>query len=663
MYESLEDTQPLKDNPHKQGFYVYTDVLNRLKENIILNSRCIYIRPCKTHLLKILRIYNQKDDGEFVLKQIIPMKGMIADQVIKNAKQEYEMMNEQKNICITTYNFGSTNEAFEMLMENWGIPSNNFDFTKLNQKEIFQIFRETAQQIHLLQTTVGLVHRDIKLDNLIFNKSCCQTKFIDFGISLILPEDRYLPNSFVNQDLCEEKITTPANPFKGFTPNYAPPEQLQYREKPQSSITYILGKIDVFCLGMVYFSMITRCDKEVNQELVQLRTNKETENDFYNLAKRLLEDGLRNIDWEITFKDKLFEIIIACLNPDVNKRISIFPLVGIFDYFQKFISAEAIANLQFIDYLCDELQRLQCFNREFLVIRSLLETEQPDLNSIFEGINLIIDLIMQLFPNNDYKDKLIYGKVCYLKGKALNKNNQFKEALIWLKISEIILENRLTSIHQMHISLYQEIVISRRNLNLFDDSFNYCQKALDMARVIYGNKTYMLTNNLYNELALIYKGKKDYYNAEKYYKLSLEQFKEIFGDQPSNIVASIYFNLSVLYFHQKKFNESIGMVDIALDLRKKLYNYKMHPKIAVLYMDYACVYDQKGEKDRAAYYFMLGIKGCFLCGERQKAEVDLFSFFGYFLGALGSKYIFISIDHQEKEFIVSLYPGMNRMLI
>ena len=64
IFNNLQNTQPITDQPHLSEFYFYTDVLNTMKPNIIIDKECIAIIPKKNYLLKIMRVYNTKGNVE-----------------------------------------------------------------------------------------------------------------------------------------------------------------------------------------------------------------------------------------------------------------------------------------------------------------------------------------------------------------------------------------------------------------------------------------------------------------------------------------------------------------------------------------------------------------------------------------------------------------------
>ena len=120
-----------------------------MSPNIIIDKECIVIIPKKNYLLKIMRLYNIKGDGEFVLKQINPIKNSnIVEKEINSAKNEFDL-DKMKDISILSYHYGSNENAFEMLMEKKGKPLNEIEFAKLNEKELFQLIQEYCYALYI----------------------------------------------------------------------------------------------------------------------------------------------------------------------------------------------------------------------------------------------------------------------------------------------------------------------------------------------------------------------------------------------------------------------------------------------------------------------------------------------------------------------------------
>jgi len=169
------------------------------------------------------------------------------------------------------------NYYIEMLPH--GIPGMDlFDYIELrsNMEEIEckNIFRQVVGAIHHLHTKAGVVHRDIKDENVVLDGEG-RIKLIDFGSAA------YVKNG-------------PFDVFVG-TIDYAAPEVLQggaYGGKEQ----------DVWALGILLYTIVYK------------------ENPFYNIDE-ILDHPLR-VPY-VPFSDNCIDLIRRMLDRDVEQRLDI----------------------------------------------------------------------------------------------------------------------------------------------------------------------------------------------------------------------------------------------------------------------------------------------------------------------------------------------------
>jgi serine/threonine protein kinase len=81
----------------------------------------------------------------------------------------------------------------------------------------------------------GIVHRDVKPDNIIVAPPLTQCSLLDFGIA---------------RHLTQTSLTSTAHPFAACTPGYAPPEQSENQKDR------IDGRADLFALGVTLYECI-----------------------------------------------------------------------------------------------------------------------------------------------------------------------------------------------------------------------------------------------------------------------------------------------------------------------------------------------------------------------------------------------------------------------
>jgi len=100
---------------------------------------------------------------------------------------------------------------------------------KISETECLNIFSQIINGISYLHN-LYIVHRDLKLDNIIINTSSKQLKIIDYGFG------------------CITTWTKELNFFCG-TPSYMPPEIIQKRD-------YIGFYADIWSLGILFYAML-----------------------------------------------------------------------------------------------------------------------------------------------------------------------------------------------------------------------------------------------------------------------------------------------------------------------------------------------------------------------------------------------------------------------
>ena len=190
---------------------------------------------------------------------------------------------------------------------------------KIPYSDIGKIIMDTADTLIALGEH-GIVHNDIKLDNLIYSKGehpgYGSTTVIDLGLSHKLPDYRFsIPVPWDIDRLLQENYTYPGC-FKG-TAGYATPEQVRGEKSTRQS--------DVFQLGIVAFRMFTRepvfpkdCQDEHGKlDLGSLAAvGRYNQQDRDNLLQKLMKQQVPS---------SCIEAMAIALDPDPAKRM-IYPL-------------------------------------------------------------------------------------------------------------------------------------------------------------------------------------------------------------------------------------------------------------------------------------------------------------------------------------------------
>ena len=137
---------------------------------------------------------------------------------------------------VTVHEFGQVNGLPYFIMEYVdGLNLRQLEQAgKLSPREALQIVPQICEALQFAHDA-GIVHRDIKPDNILLDKRG-RVKIADFGIAKLLgtPPDTAIPET-------QGAIGTP---------NYMAPEQI---EKPQS----VDHRADIFSLGVVFYEMLT----------------------------------------------------------------------------------------------------------------------------------------------------------------------------------------------------------------------------------------------------------------------------------------------------------------------------------------------------------------------------------------------------------------------
>ena len=595
ILKNLQNTNPITDQPHLSGFYVYTDVLNTMNPNIIIDKECIAIIPKKNYLLKIMRVYNTKGNGEFVIKQIIPIKNRnIVEKELKSAKNEYELMDKMKGFSILSYHYGCNENASEMLMENWGKPLNEINFWKLKEKVLFQIIREYCEALYKMNTA-GIHHGDIKMENIILNEQSYIPKFIDYGISSQLSnEELFLLRTATRMENNWEHL-------KGWTPYMAPTELLQYlnnEEDKSRIITYCLSKIDVFCLGFTLFCMITQSDYQYMKKLQSLRSSIQTEILFYIEIKNTLAKSLSSLPWNEVFKSKLEQIILLSLQP-VKLRpnaLEIFPIIQLFD------------NLpldQFI-YLCHTVTTDQ--SPKILNLIVFNSSNKKIINICNRGIKYEKGLklcseseikLKDIFGEDHYKNSREYFWICKGFGVLLRQKCDYDRSKEYAEIAIVLGEQLLTPMHPKLFRLYSQLGGVLEELGLYEEAENMKKKILNLSKQLYGDKAHPEVAVNYNNLGTFYDTQCKYEAAKENFTQALNQQLEIFGDKPHEDIAVSYNNLGRLYEDIADYEKAEVFYNKSLAISKQLSGEKAHPYIARSYNNLGELYNHQSNYKRA----------------------------------------------------------------
>lgn len=194
----------------------------------------------------VVKLAHQKITGQKVAIKVYDKTKFKKTSQIKRCRTEINLMS-QLNSTRVTHLF----EAFEnskkiyLVMEVLSggnlctyVKSKKF----LRESEALKIFKQIAEAIAFLHNEMGIVHRDIKLENILFTGSK-RIKLADFGFSVFVED---------NEENVEKVGVSGTKKFlKSFcgTPSYMAPEIIKKKG-------YEAFPVDVWSLGVVFFAML-----------------------------------------------------------------------------------------------------------------------------------------------------------------------------------------------------------------------------------------------------------------------------------------------------------------------------------------------------------------------------------------------------------------------
>jgi len=212
----------------------------------------------------------RRRDGEQVaVKEVI--KSLVNSED-NNIPLEVRLMQQVNDVpgVIRMIDFFDMADSFYIVMERVNNCKDLFDFiseqgplSETLAKRIFHQLVETVMQCHVR----GVVHRDIKDENILIDTSNKNVKLIDFGSGSYLHEETY-------------------SEFDG-THVYAPPEWIKYRR-------YFADGLTVWSLGILLFDMVCgdipfETDAQIKKaELIHPQFHNLHDNDLKHLISRCL---------------------------------------------------------------------------------------------------------------------------------------------------------------------------------------------------------------------------------------------------------------------------------------------------------------------------------------------------------------------------------------
>jgi len=181
----------------------------------------------------------RKSDGvEVAVKEVVKDSRYKSDNQNNNFPSEIALMQQVKNISgvVEILDYFDTEECYYIIMEKFN-SKDLFDFITehgpLSESIAQQMFREIVETVIKCRQN-GVLHRDIKDENILVDMNTLKTKLIDFG-----------SGCFFNNSTQKHKIF---GEFRG-TRVYSPPEWVQFGEYTGDGLT-------VWSLGILLYDML-----------------------------------------------------------------------------------------------------------------------------------------------------------------------------------------------------------------------------------------------------------------------------------------------------------------------------------------------------------------------------------------------------------------------
>ena len=601
--DKLVNTSPTREK-ERSGHYPYTNVMERMQGEAIIDSKVIYIANKEDNLLKILRVTTE-GTGEFVLKQILPVHCREDSEVLIEAREEYEIMDNLKDICIRSYNQGMNSSGFEMLMENWGVPLDKCNLLILDQKTFLHVLRESSRSLYIIQNK-GIFHGDIKMENLILNSKCFVSKFIDFGISNVTPNAQIL----LEESFAVNNGERPMKFLKGLTYHMAPPEVLQYVLQfadldSTKEITYCLNKIDVFCLAMTFFSVIAQ-DKFRTIHLQNLRTVKDHQGIFMEEIKKVLNESLRHIRWDEEFKLKIIELISCGLDMDVARRPNSQQFYSIFQYFHKLTHTEMCSIVSDVNN-SNKIKDLVGLN---ILNRNIIESIESKIKHkhTLQLLKEYEEKLIEIYDSTEYKNSEEYINLCTHYGQTYMELGNYKLGENWLNRGLELAITILTPLNPDIEKLYLLLGKIYAKMGQYERAEEIFLKSLEFNKEIHGGKAHPDICKCYSELANLFSSQFIFEAAQKYSDKVKEQNIELYGDIPNMYVAQSLSERALLAFRMDKSLEAKEMFNNSINMSHDILQGKQHSFLPSIYQIFGDFCSFEGEIEKADEMFEKAMK-------------------------------------------------------
>ncbi|TGK15231.1 GAF domain-containing protein [Leptospira fluminis] len=192
----------------------------------------------------------RKEDGKFVIIKFLPLLDELHPSVV-NLRNEYEILRTLNGgKFVRAINFEKLPDGYALFMDFMpgGVLKQHIVQNPLPLQEFFSVSVQLAERLGDIHTK-KIIHKDIKPENIIYNREENEVRVIDFGISTRLTKEE---TSWSSPNILEGSI------------QYVSPEQTGRMNR---SVDY---RSDFYSLGVTFYEMLTGTLPFEGEDLLQL---------------------------------------------------------------------------------------------------------------------------------------------------------------------------------------------------------------------------------------------------------------------------------------------------------------------------------------------------------------------------------------------------------
>ena len=207
---------------------------------------------------------------------------------------------------------------FDYKQENNEIDENEEESDSTNNSNEKLMIMSQLLKILILLHSNGIIHRDFSLDYFTFDKTNKLIKIFDFANSYMLPDDIFIKNEDIDNEVIKKIKNSIYYDGMTFTPKYVPPELSS--EAPQYGYSE-----DIWSFGCLLIELFLDYSKyeddSVNPLLTRIFQGEQFNNNSYDdNGDIIIKDPIPRIPK--TIGKNLAQIIMKCVEKEIYNRIT-----------------------------------------------------------------------------------------------------------------------------------------------------------------------------------------------------------------------------------------------------------------------------------------------------------------------------------------------------